>query len=96
MQNIKLFILSVLVIVAMGGSACAPTVRYLTAENWDLNNKKYVVITSWQNTGGNKGESKVESCIIAENNGLSCKNQPEAEAALNVRGRGKGKAVAAK
>ena len=77
--------------VVMFGSACAPTVRFLTAEAWYPDEKAY--ITYWASTGGKKGESKVELCHIAENNSLGCANQAEAEAALNVRGRGKGKAA---
>ena len=69
-------------------SACAPTMRFITADAWYDDGTSYV--TYWQNTGGRKGSSKVELCEIANNNSLGCANQAEAEAALNVEGRGKG------
>lgn len=90
----KIFLAAGVLALSTLGSACAPTVRFLTAESWYDDGKAY--ITYWASTGGRKGESKVELCHIAENNSLGCANQAEAEAALNVRGRGKGKTASSK
>jgi len=86
MNKLTMIALAAMAIGSM--SACAPTMRLVTAEDWHGDGHAY--LTYWQNTG-KRGESKVELCHISKDNSLGCRNQADAEAALNVKGRKKGK-----
>lgn len=63
-------------------------VRTITAQTW-WGDGSGVYIAYWEGTGMGKGDSKVIWCRIHKDNSLGCKNQADAEAKLNIRGRDK-------
>ena len=91
MKKTKKWFLLLAAVGVTGMIGGCTAVRSVTASAW-WGDGSGMYVAYWMGTGFGKGDSKVEWCRLHDDNSLGCKNQADAERALNVKGRGHGEA----